>query len=238
MQDLKTPIKDKWEFDENVMKCFEDMLSRSIPQYEIMRSTIAQIAKDFIKEDTIVLDLGCSNGRTILDLIRSTDKRAHFVGCDVSKPAIDIARDQTKELENVSILEFDLRQGIPPLDAPICVCTSILTMQFIPIEYRQSLLNKIFTLLPDGGVFILVEKVLGSTASINDLMVKLYLTLKAEDGKYNEDEIQRKRLSLEGVLVPVTNKWNFDFLKNAGFKEVDCFWRYLNFAGYIARKVG
>jgi DUF1680 family protein len=31
-------------------------------------------------------------------------------------------------------------------------------------------------------------------------------------------------------------KWNEDMLKTAGFRKVDCFWRYLNFAGWIAIK--
>ncbi|MGH3921557.1 MAG: hypothetical protein ACRDS1_01640 [Pseudonocardiaceae bacterium] len=42
---------------------------------------------------------------------------------------------------------------------------------------------------------------------------------------YTQEEIDRKRLSLEGVLVPVTAKWNVEMLRAAGFQQVDCFWR-------------
>jgi hypothetical protein len=51
-----------------------------------------------------------------------------------------------------------------------------------------------------------------------------------------EEEIERKRLSLEGVLVPVAAEWNEDLLRRAGFDEVECFWRCLNFAGSVAIK--
>jgi tRNA (cmo5U34)-methyltransferase len=51
---------------------------------------------------------------------------------------------------------------------------------------------------------------------------------------YTEAEVERKRLALEGVLVPVTAAWNEDLLFGAGFTSVDCFWRYLNFAGWVA----
>ena len=34
----------KWEFDEKVADCFEDMLERSIPQYEVMRDSVAKLA--------------------------------------------------------------------------------------------------------------------------------------------------------------------------------------------------
>jgi len=66
-------------------------------------------------------------------------------------------------------------------------------------------------------------------------MVDLYYDLKKSNG-YSQEDIDRKRLSLEGVLVPVTAKWNEELLKNAGFSEVDCFWRHLSFAGWVAVK--
>lgn len=42
--------------------------------------------------------------------------------------------------------------------------------------------------------------------------------------------------SLEGVLVPVQSNWNVDMMKKAGFRIVDQFWGYLNFAGWVAVK--
>jgi tRNA (cmo5U34)-methyltransferase len=81
----------------------------------------------------------------------------------------------------------------------------------------------------------LVEKVLGETAPIDALMTRLYYGLKASNG-YSQDQIDRKRLSLEGVLVPVTARWNEELLKQAGFRQIDCFWRWMNFAGWVAIK--
>jgi tRNA (cmo5U34)-methyltransferase len=43
-------------------------------------------------------------------------------------------------------------------------------------------------------------------------------------------------LSLEGVLVPVTAAWNEYLLRSAGFSHVDCFWRWMNFAAWVAVK--
>lgn len=48
--------------------------------------------------------------------------------------------------------------------------------------------------------------------------------------------LKDKRKSLEGVLVPITAKWNEELLESAGFSQIDCFWRCLNFAGWIAIK--
>ena len=59
--------------------------------------------------------------------------------------------------------------------------------------------------------------------------------MKANNG-YSQDEIDRKRYSLEGVLVPLTAKWKEQLINSAGFRYTDCFWRWMNFAGWIAIK--
>jgi tRNA (cmo5U34)-methyltransferase len=68
-------------------------------------------------------------------------------------------------------------------------------------------------------------------------MTELYYGLKRAR-RYGEDEIERKRLSLEGVLPPVAAEWNEDLLRRAGFEDVECFWRCVNFAGWVAVKSG
>ena len=90
------------------------------------------------------------------------------------------------------------------------------------------------TLVP-GGAFIMVEKILGSGAAMDSAMVAEYYRHKANTG-YDEDAIQRKRLALEGVLVPSTTSTHLENLRAVGFTKIDCFWRWMNFAGFIAVK--
>ncbi len=66
-------------------------------------------------------------------------------------------------------------------------------------------------------------------------MVACYYSMKA-DNRHSEEEIDRKRLALEGVLVPVTARWNEELMASAGFQEIDCFWRWMNFAAWVAVK--
>lgn len=133
----------------------------------------------------------------------------------------------------VEVRELDLRREYPPVEASLTLC--VLTLQFTPIEHRQRILRDAFRHAAPGGALVLVEKVLGADADLDELMVDLYLDMKRRSG-YTEDQIQRKKLSLEGVLVPVTASWNEELLRMAGFRQVDCFWRWLNFAAWVAVK--
>jgi tRNA (cmo5U34)-methyltransferase len=138
------------------------------------------------------------------------------------------------EAKVVRLMEWDLRRGLPPYQRA-SVVLSVLTLMFVPLEYRQQLVQQIYAAIDPGGAFVMVEKVLGASAPLDDVFVRRYYAMKAANG-YSDEEIQRKRLSLEGVLVPVRAEWNEQLIRNAGFSTVDCFWRWMNFGGWVAIK--
>jgi tRNA (cmo5U34)-methyltransferase len=230
------PASEKWEFDESVTSCFDDMLERSIPQYRIMREAVFNIACRYAQHKTPIVDLGCSRGEALAPFVNKFGVYNRHIGVETSKPMLEACRKRFAGLIDsgvVEILEMDLRKNFPPVNPSVVL--SILTLQFIPINYRQAIAQKCFDNLLPGGCLILVEKILGSSAKIDDLMVENYSNLKKNNG-YSFEEIDRKSLALEGVLVPVTAKWNEEILKQAGFSHVDCFWRWMNFAGWVAIK--
>jgi len=224
-----------WEFDKNVTKVFDDMLSRSIPGFSDMRYLTTKIAARYAQLDTTIVDLGCSRGGSLAPIMEMLGNRNEYLGVEVSLPMREAALHRFESYLDLkcTVEDIDLRNDFPRCNSSVIL--SILTLQFIPIEYRQRVLADAYASLSDGGAFILVEKVLGIDAHTNSLLVDLYYDLKGENG-YTEEQINSKRIALEGVLVPVTSEWNVQFLENAGFKHVDCFWKNLNFAGWVGVK--
>jgi tRNA (cmo5U34)-methyltransferase len=95
------------------------------------------------------------------------------------------------------------------------------------------LLGKIFKGLRPGGCLLLTEKVLGDTPELDSAFVEIHHRFKRERG-YSELEISRKREALENVLTPLKLHENIALLKQAGFRNVDIFFKWNNFAGLIA----
>jgi tRNA (cmo5U34)-methyltransferase len=192
----KTQPEGKWEFNAEVAECFDNMLERSIPDYDTMRELCFDIGSRYVKPYTFIVDLGCSRGEALAPYVKCFGTNNRYIGVEVSQPMIDAAKERFGNLAHpedcatVSIVNCDLRQSFPlPVlphtgweDRQASVVMSVLTLQFTPIEYRK------------------------------------------------------KKLALEGVLVPVTARWNEELLQMSGFKEVDCFWRNRNFAAWIAVK--
>lgn len=223
-----------WEFNEEVSEVFSDMLSRSIPDYDNMRDLMFRMAKNFVTPYSNVLDIGCSTGLSAKGLIECKEaEKTDFMLIDISEPMIRKCRELYEDRKNVDVLQWDITEG-----CPVCRCSviiSCLTLQFVPIEYRQKIISSIYDSLNKGGALFLVEKVIGNSHTIDKVMVDEYYEIKRENS-YTEEQISAKRKALAGSLVPLTIKMNESLLEVAGFRKIDTFWRYLNFCGIIAVK--
>ena len=224
----------RWAFDGEVTRVFDDMLARSIPQYDVMRDAVFTLGCRHVRPRTTVLDLGCSRGEALAPFIEKFGASNRFVGLEISPPMLAAARERFAGYINcgvVDVREWDLREGLPSEGCSLIL--AILTIQFVPINYRQQILSKCRELLAGGGALIVVEKVLGDDDVIDAELVERYHAMKVANG-YAPDDVRRKAMALEGTLVPVTAAWNVDGLRRAGFRHVDCFWRWMNFAGFLA----
>ena len=234
----KIVAKGKWEFNADVSKCFADMIARSIPDFWTMRDLVVSLTLqhlDSIKSKRkTILDIGCSTGESL----------SHYVNLkDVSVIGIDNSSDMIKECKmlypndvykNVHIFENDIK-NFPIPKNQYHIIQSILTLQFIPINYRQEIIENIYNGLNSNGCFIFVEKCLPNNVETAKRYREIYHNIKEKNG-YTQEQILAKEKSLENVLIPLTYDWNIEMLKNAGFKKIDCFWKCLNFCGFIAFK--
>jgi len=227
----------RWEFGQSVAEVFDEMLERSIPQYESMRGLVTEVAAAYRQPNTDIVDLGTSRGEALRPLIDQFGATNGYVAVETAPAMVAAFRERFEALIGrgvVRLLELALRNRFPACRASVVL--SVLTLMFVPINHRQRIVADAYDSLLPGGALVLVEKVLGE-GRLNDLMVDRYHSMKERNG-YSREEIARKALALEGVQVPLTASWNEEMLRRAGFVAVDCFWRWWNFAGWVAAKRG
>jgi tRNA (cmo5U34)-methyltransferase len=226
----------KWAFDAAVTDVFPDMLRKSIPAYDDMRRLVFDLGSRFVQERTAVVDLGCSRGDGLAPFLDRFGAGNRYVAIDESAPMLAACRERFAGWIDNGVLEVrqhDLRTGLPAL-MPASLILSVLTIQFTPVELRQRVVADAFRVLRGGGAMIVVEKVLGPDAAGDRLLVDSYYDRKRANG-YSADDIDAKRVALQGVLVPQTAEANEQMLRAEGFRVVP-FWRSLNFAGWLAIK--
>lgn len=229
----------KWKFDEAVTAVFPDMISRSIPGYGSMRDSVVRVAKRFLpreESNLYLLDIGCSRGDTIYEVLDSLESgvEVNCVGVDSSEDMILYAEHLFRDWDNVNFVCSDITD-VDIMPGKYKVITSVLTAQFIHLDVRQEFYKSVHAGLSYDGVFIVVEKVLGETPTSQGLLVDIYHNFKRDNG-YTDEQIEEKRKALQGVLVPLRASENEAMLKDAGFSNVQRFWQCLNFVGWMATK--
>ena len=234
----KSTAPGKFEFNEPVARVFDDMLERSVPFYKECQQMVIELACHFAQKNSTVYDLGCSTGTLLRRLVKTlpATQKIRFVGLDNSEAMLKKARGKLKgHLKRCELVEADLEGDFELSDASVVIMNY--TLQFLPPKRRAAMLKKIYKGLRPGGGLILIEKVRGESDGLNDLFIEQYHAHKRSRG-YSKLEIAKKRDALENVLIPLRPGKNRDLLTKAGFRQADVFFKWFNFAGFLAIKPG
>ena len=242
LEDLDEVFKEKqnnlsdFEFNKKVAGVFDDMVSRSVPFYEEMQRMTSELAAQYATENSYIYDLGCSTGTTMLLMDKTVKENISFVGIDDSEEMIIKCQQKLDNFNlnrKIELSVADLTENVPIKNAS--VVTMVLVLQFIRPIHRKEIIKKIYEGINPGGVFIIIEKILCEEKSFNRDFIDFYYNFKRRNN-YAELEISQKREALENVLIPYKTSENITLLKEAGFSEVEVFFKWYNFTGIIAKK--
>lgn len=226
---------DAFAFDEAVARVFPDMIKRSVPGYTMIIPMIGIITEQYAQTNSHLYDLGCSLGSSLLAM-------RHGVKVDGCKVVgIDNATAMLKRCQSyVDIDDATVPVELVEGDATAfeysnaSVVTLNFTLQFIPLEQRQALIQRLYDAMLPGGALILSEKICFDEPE-QTLQQELHWDFKRANG-YSDLEVSQKRSALENVLVPETSQDHIQRLKQAGFSKAYTWYQCFNFTSFIAVK--
>lgn len=215
MQRDGKPVKNEWQTIDHVLA----YLARAdkLPH----RTEGERVLLDQIPEQTQrILDLGTGDGR-LLSLVKLKKPQAEGVALDFSKPMLERARIRFMQDKHVAVMKHDLSLPLPSgqigrFDAVV----SSLAIHHLTHERKKQLYTEVFDLLNLGGVFCNLDRVASPTQS-------LHLKFNSASGTPNTEDPSNKLLDVETQL-----KW----LRQIGFKDVDCYWKWLEIALLVGLK--
>ena len=229
-------VQEDFTFNDRVAEVFDDMLHRSIPFYSAVIEAMAQLLDARMPPGSMLYDLGCATGTTLLEMARRLPgKESRFIGIDNAPAMIEKARKKSAMFGKEHILRFQVGDiTCCDLDSAGGIICNY-TLQFLRPMTRQTFVSRIFNALPEDGIFLLSEKTISPAAKLNRDFIEIYHAFKKRQG-YSELEIAAKREALENVLIPFSLEENIRMLREAGFEEVDVFFKWFNFSSLIALK--
>ena len=225
-----------WRFSGDVVENFDEHVKKSVPLYLEGHQITCELSKFFVKDYSLVYEIGSSTGVLLSKLAKSNSSKidASFIGLDIEKDMVDFATQNIKanDMSNLSFEHSDIvSTELEKSDLIICYYT----LQFINPSVRQQVINKLYQSLNWGGALIMFEKVRAPDARFQDIINTIYLEYKLKQG-YTEENIIEKMMSLKGVLEPFSTQGNIDLLKRSGFIDIVSIQKYLSFEGFLAVK--
>lgn len=192
----------------------DEYLSREIPHRQTAELMLLEALPDFVGR---FLDLGTGDGR-LLALVRSRFADAEGLGLDSSAPMLGRAREQFADEPGISLVEHDLRDALGVAD-PVDAVVSGLAIHHLEDERKRELFAEVHALLAPGGVFANLDLVRsGST--------RLHERFRREIGRTEDDPTDR--------LADLSEQTAW--LREAGFAEVDCHFKWLELSLLVAVK--
>lgn len=225
---------EKFAFDEQVAAVFDDMVSRSIPLYWEVQKVSAGVARKFYQPNSLIYDLGCSTGNTILAIIEALGPQGmgSIIGVDSSESLLTVCREKLSSSPEVILLTADLENYLPHRASLIVLNY---TLQFIEVQKRPQIIKTLYDSLLPGGAMFVTEKITHENPFVEEILTSLYYDFKREHG-YSELEIAQKRDALENVLVPLSLDQNRDMLYRSGFETVEVLLKSYCFASFLGIK--
>ena len=165
---------------------------------------------------------------------------ASGVGVDFSPLMLEQARQRLAKFgPRATTVEADLQNPTwkDSLSQPFDAIVSAFAIHHMPHDRKRALYQEIFDLLSPGGVFLNCEHVASSTPRVeqlfDDAMMRSSLPAAKEKGEDTTlEQVRRDWMDrpdrAANILAPLEDQCRW--LREIGFQDVDCFWKYFELA--------
>jgi tRNA (cmo5U34)-methyltransferase len=167
-----------------------------------------------------VLDLGTGNGR-LLKIIKANRPNIKGVGLDISPTMLRAAQESFAVDRSLKVIEHDLNNSLFFLLSELGtfdVIVTSLTIHHMTHKRKRSIYEEVFSLLNRGGIFCNLEHVDSPTSNLHEHFLN---SIGDRIARFARDENSDRLLSLDTQL---------DWLRQIGFVDVDCYWKWLELA--------
>lgn len=218
------------KFDD-ISKKYDEQRRKFIPCFDDFYGMLVSVAS-VNTENPKILDIGAGTGLLSAFLMKRYPN-ASFTLIDISEKMLDIAKDRFRGNSNVEFIVADYSKCsfIKKYDMVV----SALSIHHLEDKEKKEIYKKSYSLLRQNGIIINADQVYGETPFIENLNKRVWRHYIENSGLSKEEILagyERIKLDKESTLDQQIN-----WLKEVGFCDVSCIYKYYHFAVMFGRKV-
>jgi tRNA (cmo5U34)-methyltransferase len=202
-----------------------------IPCFDDYYETMTNFLSSIIPEPKSILDLGAGTG-LLSKFWFNHFKNSKYTLVDVADQMMEIAKKRFQGLTNFNYLIADYSKDFPK--GTYDLISSALSIHHLSNEDKLNLYKSIFNQLPDKGYFVNFDQFNGNTKLMTDLYNNWWYEHIKNSGitGYEKNSwSERRKVDKENSVEE-----SIKMLKEAGFKIVECVYRYMKFGVIFAIK--
>ncbi len=211
---------------------FDAGILKSVPHYKRMIGVIIEMLP-FPRDKKIdLLDVGTGTGNIAFNL-KTAFPNARLTCLDLAPNMLAIAMTKLAGFDGVDYIEADAAKY--KFGKKFDAIVSSLTLHHLETDKDKHAFHvKAFKALKKGGLFINADIVTAPDKKMQEVNLARWQEhiLKSSSPEFVAD--RHKKYKAEDRPAVLLNELNS--LRQAGFKSVDCFWKYYNFAVYGGKK--
>ena len=221
----------KQSFDEGAGK-YDRQRRMVIPCFNDFYQTAIDLIPFGSSDSFSLLDLGAGTGLLTASII-SVFPNATATLMDLSEKMLEKAQKRFSSNKRVNFLAWDYSHS--PLPEEYQLIVSAMSIHHLSNDEKKWLYQRVFDALKCDGIFINADLVKGETDKTEQIYHDMWMNWIQEAG-LSEHE-------LSGIIdrmkydKPSSLSDQLQWLREIGFQDVDCFYKYFNFAVYSGRKI-
>lgn len=202
---------------------YAEAIERCFPRYrEMLWALLDYLPNDWAPQR--VLELGCGTGNLSV-LLAERFPAAQMDLIDVAQSSLQVCQTRLGNGARFRFRALDFRNLDHPDDSADLVISSI-AVHHLDGEEKRQLFARLFRILRPGGLFAYADQHAGVTEGVNQRHRVHWHTLSMEAGS-SDAEWQMWMQHQSDHDHHDTTVDQIDWLRQAGFRDVDCPWRYL-----------
>lgn len=190
-----------------------EYLSREIPHRDVAEAMLLESLPGRVER---FLDLGTGDGR-LAALVRSRHPNSTGIGLDASQPMLARASERFGQDATIELVAWDFGRPLA-ISGRFDAVVSGLAIHHLADARKRALFGEVRELLAPGGVFVNLDLVASSTAQQHE-------RFRRAIGRVRDDPTDQ----LAGLCEQL------EWLRAAGFADVDCHFKWLEMALIVAR---
>jgi tRNA (cmo5U34)-methyltransferase len=208
---------------------YDTIAPKVIPHFHEQNALMVALVPFEREAPLSALDLGCGTG-VLAQAVLAAFPKASVACFDMAENMLAACGAKLAACEG----RFSLRQGNFATDdfgSGYDLIVSGLSIHHLDDAAKRALYRRVFDALKPGGAFLNRDVVLGATPELTERYAALWRAFMRSNGE--DDEVWYGNAYREDI--PATAEDQLAWLAEAGFTEVACHWRHLNFAIFGGR---